>query len=289
MLPVLARFTLGDAAITIRAYSTFLVLAGVVALVLAVQAAARLGIPRGRAAAWFGVAIGAGLAGARLVDVALDWDAYAADPGRIIAVEARGFALYGGLGAMLLVVLAAARRWRVSAWALADAGVPTVTAGLVLLRIGCFLNGCCSGVVTDLPWAVRFPYGSSAWGQQVLDGRAGILGLAGAVEPVHPTQLYELGAVLVGAAVAMALRRRGGRTSLPAGIPALVFAGGFLAFRAANQVLRPPLPSASLPTALLVAVYAVVAVGCVLLVAWRIRPTARLAAGGALPGRHGLA
>ncbi len=39
-------------------------------------------------------------------------------------------------------------------------------------RIGCFLNGCCGGKPTDLPWAVKFPLGST---------------------PVHPAQLYHFG------------------------------------------------------------------------------------------------
>jgi phosphatidylglycerol---prolipoprotein diacylglyceryl transferase len=34
-------------------------------------------------------------------------------------------------------------------------------------RIGCFLNGCCYGKPTDLPWAVRFPYNSFAYISQV--------------------------------------------------------------------------------------------------------------------------
>jgi len=38
---------------------------------------------------------------------------------------------------------------------------------LVFGRIGCFLNGCCFGKPTELPWAVRFPYGSYAYRSQV--------------------------------------------------------------------------------------------------------------------------
>jgi len=34
-------------------------------------------------------------------------------------------------------------------------------------RIGCFLNGCCFGKPTDLPWAVRFPYNSFAYLSQI--------------------------------------------------------------------------------------------------------------------------
>ena len=38
---------------------------------------------------------------------------------------------------------------------------------LVFGRIGCFLNGCCFGKPTDLPWAVRFPYNSFAYNSQI--------------------------------------------------------------------------------------------------------------------------
>jgi len=38
---------------------------------------------------------------------------------------------------------------------------------LAIGRIGCFLNGCCFGKPTNLPWAIRFPYGSNAYRSQV--------------------------------------------------------------------------------------------------------------------------
>jgi phosphatidylglycerol:prolipoprotein diacylglycerol transferase len=40
-------------------------------------------------------------------------------------------------------------------------------AALAFGRIGCFLNGCCFGKPTNLPWAVRFPYDSPAYQSQV--------------------------------------------------------------------------------------------------------------------------
>jgi phosphatidylglycerol---prolipoprotein diacylglyceryl transferase len=46
---------------------------------------------------------------------------------------------------------------------------PAVAIGIAIGRIGCFLNGCCYGKSTDLPWAVNFGDGI----------------------PRHPTQLYE--------------------------------------------------------------------------------------------------
>ena len=38
---------------------------------------------------------------------------------------------------------------------------------LMFGRVGCFLNGCCWGKPTDLPWGVRFPYDSLAYDSQI--------------------------------------------------------------------------------------------------------------------------
>jgi phosphatidylglycerol:prolipoprotein diacylglycerol transferase len=48
-----------------------------------------------------------------------------------------------------------------------DIIAPTLMVGLALGRIGCFLNGCCYGQQCDLPWSMQFPYGSSAYMDQV--------------------------------------------------------------------------------------------------------------------------
>jgi phosphatidylglycerol---prolipoprotein diacylglyceryl transferase len=44
---------------------------------------------------------------------------------------------------------------------------------MVVGRLGCFFNGCCYGVPTDLPWAVSFQQPDGSWLR------------------CHPTQLYE--------------------------------------------------------------------------------------------------
>jgi phosphatidylglycerol:prolipoprotein diacylglycerol transferase len=42
-----------------------------------------------------------------------------------------------------------------------------LVAALMFGRIGCFLNGCCYGRPTDLPWGVSFPYGSYSFRSQI--------------------------------------------------------------------------------------------------------------------------
>jgi phosphatidylglycerol---prolipoprotein diacylglyceryl transferase len=72
--------------------------------------------------------------------------------------------------------------------AMADAVAPALALGSALGRIGCFLNGCCFGGPSDLPFAVRFPYGSPVWVQQAQLGL--ISPSASHSLGVHPTQLY---------------------------------------------------------------------------------------------------
>ncbi len=40
---------------------------------------------------------------------------------------------------------------------------PTLAMGIGITRIGCFLNGCCFGTPTGLPWGVQFPDHSIPW------------------------------------------------------------------------------------------------------------------------------
>lgn len=269
MHPILARFEVAGWEVVLPAYGTFLVLAAVVAGALAIRAAGApgVGLTRARAGTLVLAAIAAGLVGARLLDVLLDVGGYAEDPGLAASLEPRGFALAGGFAGAVLAALVLARRFRVDPASLADAVVPATAAGIVLVRIGCFLNGCCAGEVTTLPSGVTFPYGGSAWSQQVLSGEGGLLGLMGQVEPVHPAQLYEAGAAVLCAGLAVLVRRRGPRP----GTAALVFATGFLTFRVLNQSIRPDAPGATLPHELLLAGYAAAALGTgLLLAAWLV-------------------
>lgn len=62
---------------------------------------------------------------------------------------------------------------------------------LIAVRTGCLLEGCCHGTPTDLPWAITFPPGSSAFEWQ--SGMSLIDDLAPYSLPVHPLQVYYAG------------------------------------------------------------------------------------------------
>jgi phosphatidylglycerol:prolipoprotein diacylglycerol transferase len=121
------------------------------------------------------------IVGGRTFFVLTHWSDYAADPLAIFRLWEGGLILYGGYvfaiaGGILYVRRAGMRVWRV-----ADAAAPSMALGIGIGRLGCFMNGCCFGLPTSLPWGVQFPPGSAS--TYVFPG-----------VPIHPSQLYLSGA-----------------------------------------------------------------------------------------------
>ena len=236
MHPVLAHFELiGGHAVVVGSYATFMTLAWIAMAAIGTALAASRGVAWRRGFAVFAGSLFAGVVGARLLDLVLAPAFYAENPARAFSLNFQGFSLYGGFVFGALAAIALARLLSLPLWTLADAAMPALAAGIVLMRTGCFLRGCCFGVPTALPWGVSFPTGSPAWTQQLASGGMGLLGMAGGALPVHPTQLYELAAAVLLCAAATLLRRREGTAE---GVAFLAFALGFTVFRVADSFLR---------------------------------------------------
>jgi len=258
---------LGGREFVLGAYSTFYLLAWMVAPALGAWVASRRGLPGRRVWALYALALVSGIVGARVFDLFIAGEFYSTDPSRVWGLTFQGFSLYGGFVIATVTGVALARLWRLPVWRLADSAVPALAVGVVLMRTGCFLRGCCSGVVTDLPWGVTFPVGSPAWSQQVVEGSTGILGFMGVVRPVHPTQLYEMIAATTLATLALWLMRRKSAD----GVPFLVFALGFTLFRLGNGFLRVRQDVITAPEWFYPVFYLGLAAVIVSLIVWRVR------------------
>jgi len=117
------------------------------------------------------------IAGARLLYVLVDWNYFSGHPLEIIMVQNGGLAFLGGLILSLLTILVYAKISKVPPLKILDAVTPAGFLGYSITRIGCFLNGCCFGVPTQLPWGIVFPPGSPA--------AAAFPG-----EALHPVEIY---------------------------------------------------------------------------------------------------
>ena len=126
--------------------------------------------------------------GARALEIVVNFSTYREDFWGAILTLRGGLVAYGGFigGVVTFVIVLRLRAGRVNAYL--DCAAPGVGVGIALTRIGCFLNGCCYGKATGLPWGIRFPRPSGAFFEQVLSGKIKLTDSL--TTPLHPTQFY---------------------------------------------------------------------------------------------------
>jgi len=112
-----------------------------------------------------------GVIGARIFYVLGNLDTFSGNWGQIFDLNMRGLVFYGGLALAVPSCLLLIRSIKLPLGAVSDAVGLAMPLSLAIARVGCFLNGCCGGKPSGLPWAVTFPGSSTS---------------------VHPTQLYEM-------------------------------------------------------------------------------------------------
>jgi phosphatidylglycerol:prolipoprotein diacylglycerol transferase len=168
------------------------------------------------------------LVGARLFIVLPRLDYYLAHPKALFLITETGLASHGGFLAGLAIIMAYAKYRGLPLLTLTDALPAGFGLGLFFTRIGCFLEGSCYGVVTQLPWGVRFPVKSVAYTDLLRERLVG--GGESLTPPLHPTQLYAAAAGLCLLALALwwAPRKR---------FQGEVFFGGLLFYAATRIVI----------------------------------------------------
>jgi phosphatidylglycerol:prolipoprotein diacylglycerol transferase len=161
----------------VRSYGVMLAIAFLVGTWLSLKEARRRGLDEDKLVTVILFALVSGVVGARALYVIEHIDEFRGGWGSVLAIWQGGLTLYGGLAAGTLVGLLAARRLGLPIWSTADAVAPSIALGTAFGRIGCFLNGCCYGKPTRLPWGVVYPPDSFP-------------GLEFGSTPIHPAQLY---------------------------------------------------------------------------------------------------
>jgi phosphatidylglycerol:prolipoprotein diacylglycerol transferase len=205
----------------LRSYGLMMALAFVVGTFLALREARRLSLDEDKVVNVILITLVASVLGARVLYVLEHLPEFRREWTSVLALWQGGLTLYGGIAAGTFAGLAAARRMRLPIWITADALTPALALGTMFGRIGCFLNGCCYGRPTGLPWGVVFPHDSFAY-------------LEFGNQPVHPSQVYNALAGLGLFAIFQILR---GRFRVP-GVMFWTFIAAFAAIRIPLDLTR---------------------------------------------------
>jgi len=161
----------------IHSYGLLLAVAFLVAIQIFIARGVKRGLPEEALSSVSLVILILAILGGRGLFVLTHWNDYATDPLGVFRLWEGGLMLYGGYILGIAGGILYVRGKGLSVWRVADAAAPSMAIGIGIGRLGCFLNGCCFGLPTHLPWGITFPSGSYS-----------TLTFAGSL--LHPSQLY---------------------------------------------------------------------------------------------------
>lgn len=154
--------------IAVRWYGIIISLGLLMATILGLREARRIGIKEEDILDLLIFAVPAAIIGARLYYVIFTWEEYQGDLMKIINIREGGLAIHGALIASVIVGIIFCRVKKIYFWELADLAGPSIILGQAIGRWGNYVNQEAHGGPTDLPWGI------------IIEG-----------QKVHPTFLYE--------------------------------------------------------------------------------------------------
>jgi phosphatidylglycerol:prolipoprotein diacylglycerol transferase len=153
--------------VTIWSYPAMLYLGLVAGVVVGNVAAHAANIDAFRVFVATIVLITAALVGARLLYVVTNWNLYRKNLARIWNRNEGGFAMLGGLPLALLFSVPLLAILQLSFGGFWDVAAFTLLVGMPITRIGCLLNGCCSGRPSRSWIGVNLPNHQGVWARRI--------------------------------------------------------------------------------------------------------------------------
>ena len=131
----------------IYSYGVMVAIGFSIAVWLAYNRAPKFGIDRDKITDLIILMLVSGILGARVVYLLLNFKYYGANPIEILNLSNGGLVWYGGFGAALLTSIWFTKRKKLDFWSISDLVIPYIALGQAFGRIGCYLNGCCYGIM----------------------------------------------------------------------------------------------------------------------------------------------
>lgn len=222
----------------VRSYGVIVLLSFLAGLWLARKEAARRGLDPALMGEFSFYGLIGGIVGARIYFIAFsDPLRYLTNPWEIFAIWHGGIGIIGALIGGFIAAVWFCRKKRIALLKFADVLAPAAALGQTLGQFACLANGDAYGRPTDLPWAITYT-----------DPRS----FAPLNVPLHPLELYEMGAYFLVFLIVWLTRKRF-RTD---GLSFLTYLAAYGAARFAMEFFRghPALIAGNIPTAQVVGV-----------------------------------
>ncbi|MCL4369070.1 MAG: prolipoprotein diacylglyceryl transferase [Actinobacteria bacterium] len=166
--------------ISLRWYGLTVAAAVAVAILIALREGRRRGVPEDDVYSLSFWALLSGIATARLLYVAGDWDNYRYSLRSVVAFQPGGLVLFGGLAGGVLAGIIYCRLRELQSGRIGDVAAPALLLAHAVGRIGAIINGNTWGAPTYLPWGLVYTNPGALVPSQLL----GI--------PTHPIPAYEI-------------------------------------------------------------------------------------------------
>lgn len=174
-------------------YGFFVALGFIIAIWFTKRNARFYGVPDQMVSDLFLTVLISALAGARILYVLINIDAYRDNVLDIFKIWNGGLVFFGGFIGGALGAIIFLRIKKMDIWKTADVISPGLALGHSVGRFGCLFAGCCYGKSCSLPIAITFTNPDS---------------LAPLNIPLHPTQLYMIASNFVLFLILLAIQRR---------------------------------------------------------------------------------
>jgi len=153
--------------VTIKTYGMLMVIGFLLAVVLMRRMMRRVGEDPEKVTNMALYALISGVVGSRIFYIVHHLKQFQGRWLDVFAVWQGGLEFLGGVLLAVVVMVIYLKRQRLLMRRYFDVMAVGLMLGLAFGRIGCLMFGCCFGKPCELPWAIRFPYGSPSFSSQV--------------------------------------------------------------------------------------------------------------------------